>query len=138
MRPVMEMNLADVYQKFPTSADCLHHLEIIRWNGKPRCPYCESLKHTRMRAEGRYHCNGCNTSYSVTAKTVFHKTRVDLQKWFFMITQMISAKKEPSARKLAEMIRVDKNTACYMAMRARVAMPKDINFFLKIADEVIR
>jgi hypothetical protein len=74
----------------------------------------------------------------VTVKTVFKSTRVDLQKWFLIIAHMISAKKEPSAREFAGMIKVNKNTACYMAMRVRVAMPKDINFFLKIADEVTR
>jgi transposase-like protein len=28
----------------------------------------------------RYHCNNCNTSYSVTVGTIFHDTKLDLQK----------------------------------------------------------
>ncbi len=91
-----------------------------------------------MAKESRYHCNGCNTNYSVTARTVFKSTRVDLQKWFLLIAYMINERKEPSARKLAVIIEVNKNTACYMAMRVRHEMPKDINFFLTIAAEVTR
>jgi transposase-like protein len=132
----MELTLASIYQRFPTSADCLRQLEIIYWNGKPRCPYCASLRHTPLAKENRYHCNGCNTSYSVTAQTVFRKTRVDLQKWFWLITYMINEEREPSARKLAELIGVDKNTACFMTMRVRIEMVRSINYFLNIAEGV--
>lgn len=94
-----------------------------------------------LAKEGRYHCNGCNTNYSVTAKTVFHKTRVELQKWFLIITHVMTRtrnQKRLSARQIAETIGVNKNTACYMAMRIRVADQKDNDLFLKIADEVTR
>lgn len=134
----MEINLTRVYSKFPTHGDCVQFLESLRWVDGPRCPHCRSERHTPLLSESRYHCNGCNTNYSVTAKTVFKSTRVDLQKWFLMIAYMINERKEPSARKLAGIIKVNKNTACYMAMRIRHELPKDINFFLTIADEVTR
>jgi transposase-like protein len=137
----MEMSLASIYRRFPTSQDCLHILEAIRWQGGPQCPYCNSGRHTTLARENRYHCNNCNASYSVTVRTVFHKTRVDLQKWFLIIAQVMTAKKGQkglSARQLAAVIEVNKNTACYMAMRIRIAGPKDNDLFLKITDEVTR
>ncbi|WP_318781265.1 transposase [Amazonocrinis nigriterrae] len=54
--------------------ECLILLEQIRWNGKPKCPYCGSNNATRYKNEHRYHCNECFTSYSVTVGTLFHKT----------------------------------------------------------------
>jgi transposase-like protein len=134
----MDVSLTAVYAKFPSRGDCVRYLESLRWADGPRCPHCNSERQTPLVSESRYHCNGCNTNYSVTAKTVFKGTRVDLQKWFLMIAYMINRKRGPSARKLAVIIKVNKNTACYMAMRVRHELPKDINFFLTIADEVTK
>lgn len=116
------MNIIQVYKQFPTQESCIRHLEQIRWNGKPTCPYCKSSKHSPMKDGLRYHCNSCNTSYSVTVGTIFHKTHVDLQKWFLAVSMMINALKGMSARQLARDIEVNKNTAWYMAMRIRRAM----------------
>ena len=116
------MNIIQVYKQFPTQESCIRHLEQVRWNGKPLCPYCKSHKHSPMKDGLRYHCNSCNTSYSVTVGTIFHKTHVDLQKWFLAVSMMINALKGMSARQLARDIEVNKNTAWYMAMRIRRAM----------------
>jgi transposase-like protein len=114
------MNIIQLYKKFPTQKDCITHLELVRWNGKPVCPYCAQ---TRVSVnEHRYHCNACNTSFSVTVNTIFHKTKVDLQKWFLAVALVLNARKGISARQLARDIEVNKNTAWLMLMRIRRAM----------------
>jgi len=115
------MNIIQIYKKFPTQSDCIKHLELVRWNNEPVCPYCKSKKQTPLPKEHRYHCNNCNTSYSVLVGTIFHKTRLDLQKWFLAITLVLNAKKGISARQLARDIEVTKDTAWYMIMRIRAA-----------------
>ena len=115
------MNLIQIYKKFPTQHDCLKHLENVRWNNTPKCPYCKSENQTPVKGKPRYHCNNCNTSYSVTVGTIFHKTKADLQKWFLAITLVLNAKKGMSARQLARDIEVTKDTAWYMLMRIRRA-----------------
>lgn len=116
------MNIVEVYRRFPAQADCLAYLEKVRWNGKPVCPYCKSLAVTSVPKEDRHHCNNCNTSFSVTVGTIFHKTKVDIQKWFLAISIILNAKKGISARQLARDLNVHRNTAWYMAMRIRKAM----------------
>lgn len=116
------MNIIQVYKQFPTQNDCLTYLEKVRWHNNPQCPYCNSNNYTPLKQECRYHCNTCNTSYSVTVQTIFHKTKVDLQKWFLAVSIILNAKKGISARQLARDIEVNKNTAWYMAMRIRRAM----------------
>lgn len=115
------MNIVQVYRQFPTQQDCIKHLEKVRWNDTPVCPYCKSTKQTPLPKEQRYHCNNCNTSYSVTVGTVFHKTKVDLQKWFLAISLVLNAKKGLSARQLGRDIEVTKDTAWFMLMRLRKA-----------------
>lgn len=119
------MNIISIYRQFPTHEACLRHLEMIRWGDTPQCPYCKSQKSTPLPKEYRHHCNNCNTSYSVTVNTIFHKTKADLQKWFLALSLILNAKKGISARQLARDIEVNKNTAWYMGMRIREAMLQD-------------
>lgn len=116
------MDITTIYEQFPTDSDCLDHLEKVRWAGEPRCPYCGSDKATRRPKEHRYICNSCSTSYSVTVGTIFHDTKLDLQKWFLAISLILNAKKGISARQLSRDIKVNKDTAWYMGMRIRKAM----------------
>jgi len=116
------MNIIQVYKQFPTDNDCLAHLEKVRWPGGPRCPYCGSENSSALPKEHRHHCNSCNTSYSVTVGTIFHDTKLDLQKWFLAISLILNAKKGISSRQLSRDLEVNKNTAWYLAMRIRKAM----------------
>jgi len=116
------MDIMDVFEKFPTQKDCLKYLEQVRWQGKPMCPYCGSTKHTPAKQERRYHCNNCNTTYSVTVGTIFHKTHLPIQKWFLAVTMILSAKKGIAARQLARHLQVNRNTAWRISMQIREAM----------------
>jgi transposase-like protein len=116
------MNIITIYKRFPTHEDCLKHLEKVRWKNRPVCPYCGSIKTTPMPNEMRHHCNDCNTSFSVTVATIFHNTKLDLQKWFLAISLILNAKKGISARQLARDLEVTKDTAWYLSMRIRKAM----------------
>jgi transposase-like protein len=84
----------------------------LKWGKTPLCPYCNSKKH-RILIEGRYQCNECYTSYSATVGTIFHKTRVDLEKWYTAIPLIIKSG-SISSRQLSKQIGVNKNTACRM------------------------
>ncbi len=116
------MNIRHVYYRFPTKADCIAQLEEIRWNGIPQCPYCKAKHNTALPAEYRYHCNGCNTTFSVTVRTVFHHTHLPLQKWFLAITLLLDARKRITTQQLARDLEVNKNTAWYIGQRIHTAM----------------
>jgi len=120
-----QMNIVSVYKIFPTQAACIAHLEQVRWNGKPICPYCNSSNQTPQPKENRYKCNTCNMSFSVTVNTIFHKTKIDLQKWFLAIALTLNAKKGISARQLARDIEVTKDTAWRILMQIRKSFVDD-------------
>lgn len=109
-------------------------LEQIRWNGQPTCPYCGSTKASPYKKKQRYHCTSCFTSYSVTVGTLFHKTHIDLQKWFQAIRLILTASSHISVRKLSKEIGVSKNTASYMIFRIRRAMTEELDLLHKIAE----
>lgn len=116
------MNIQDMYHQFPTEGDCITLLEKIRWSGIPQCPYCHADRNTALREEHRYHCNLCNTAFSVTVQTVFHHTHLPLQKWFLAISLLLNARKSITVQRLAQDLEVNKNTAWYVGERIRKAM----------------
>lgn len=116
------MNLVEIIKKYPTQKDCIDYLEKIKWANNPSCPYCKSTKSHANSKESRYYCHNCKTSYSVTVGTIFHDSRLPLQKWFLAISLVLNAKKGISSRQLARDIDVHRNTAWSMQMRIRKAM----------------
>jgi hypothetical protein len=53
--------------------------------------------------------------------TLFHKTHVDLHKWFVAIHLVLDSSERVSVRRLAKEIGVNKNTAQYIIVRIRKA-----------------
>lgn len=120
------MNLKKIYKTFKTEADCIKFLETIFWPDKPICPYCKTSFYSPLKNTLRYHCNKCNSSFSITVGTMFHRTRCDLQKWFLAIILMKDSKM--SVRDLADELQVTKDTAWLMMER----MELDKENFLKV------
>ncbi len=114
------MNIIQVFERFPTQRDCIVHLELARWSGKPRCPYCKSNRTARL--QHRHRCYECKTAFSVTVGTIFHHTHLPLQKWFLAVMLMLNARKGLSALQLSRDLKVNKNTAWRIAMQIRKAM----------------
>lgn len=116
-------NIIDLINRFPDQESCIKHLEHLRWgNEKATCPYCKSQNTKRRKSDIRIHCNSCLRNFSVTVDTVFHKTKIPLQKWFLAITLMLNAKKGLSAKQLERDLGVTYKTAWFLCMRIRQAM----------------
>lgn len=128
------MNIIQIYKRFPTTEDCLKHLEIVRWGGSAECPYCSSDNCTTRKNSNRYQCNTCNSSFSVTVGTIFQNTKLDLQKWFLMISLMLDAKKSMSSRQMARHIEINVKTAHRNMMKLRVAMREYGELFAGIVE----
>jgi transposase-like protein len=116
------MDLIEIFKKFKTQEDCIMHLEKIRWGNIPTCPYCNSKKSHKNNGENRYFCHTCKTSYCVTVRTIFHNTKLPLQKWFLAVCLIVNAKKGISSRQLGRDINVTKDTAWRVQMQIREAM----------------
>ena len=135
------MDLVQILQRFPTDAACVHHLERVRWNGRPVCPHCDSLNVGRRRDGrrlARWNCHDCHASFNVLAGTIFEKTRIALPKWFLGISLMLNAKKSLSSHQLARDLGLNQKSAWRMAMQIRAAMVGERKLLAGIieADEV--
>ena len=128
----MNSDLSEIYEQFPTQSDCIKHLERVIWQGIPTCPYCRSNRSTPLKNGCRYQCNSCNTPYSVTVGTVFHNTKLPLQKWFLAINIILVLRDDLSARKLSKALGVTKDTAWRISAQIRAAMQDSGKTLIKI------
>jgi transposase-like protein len=101
--------------------DCIAFLQAIRWENKPVCPYCQSPKCCPIQNH-RFHCNTCNTAFSVTAQTLFHQTRLPLIKWFEAIAFVLKSSNHVSSRMLAITISVNRHTGYRILQRIDMAL----------------
>jgi transposase-like protein len=121
-------SLVEVYRRWPTQADCLAHLEKVRWGEKPMCAYCGAdtvCKKNEADRRDRLQCWSCHKSFSATVNTLFHNSHVDLQKWFLLISLMFSAQKGLSAMQAARNLEMRRPTVWSMMHRIRAAMKDD-------------
>ena len=87
--------------------------------------------HVRRRNEqdtgriGRWNCHSCKSCFKVTHGTIFHGTKVPLQKWFLAIGLMANAKKSLSSCQLARDLGLKQKAVWRMMMAIRAEMGKD-------------
>lgn len=129
--------IVEVYRRWPTHEDCIEYLEKVRWGGSPTCPYCGAAKIARHR-EGtrgdRWQCWACHKSFSVTVGTIFRNTRVDLQRWFLLLSLMLGAKNGLSAMQAARDLKMRRPTVWSMMCRIRNGLKYDGKLLAGIAE----
>lgn len=109
----------DFHVWFPTDADCLDYLEWLRWPHGFVCPDCEHSAAWRM-ADGRFRCVACDSQTSVTAGTIFHRTRTPLTVWFRACWMFATAKNGVSAMNVKQVLEIGSyQTAWAMLHRLR-------------------
>ena len=103
---------------FSTDADCLDYLEWLRWPAGFACPACG--QGGRRLGDGRFECAGCGRRSSVTAGTIFDRTRTPLTVWFTACWQFAAAKDGISALSLQRSLEIGSyQTAWAMLHRLR-------------------
>ena len=133
------MNLIEVMERFPDQESCIDHLERIRWTVTPVCPHCgcidvaeknETQEEGKVGRTGRYNCHACRATFKVTQGTVFHGTKIALQKWFLAISLILNAKKGLSSYQLARDLDLNQKTAWFIMTRLRAEMADKVNSIL--------
>ena len=96
---------AELQDWFRTNADCLDYLEWVRWPDGFICPSCGHAGGWRL-GDGRYECAGCNGRISVTAGTIFDRTRTPLTAWFTACWLFATRKDGISALSLQQSLQI--------------------------------
>jgi transposase-like protein len=116
------MTVGEFRVSFSDEQQCGEQLSRQRWPSGFACPRCGGASCGYMAARQVHECAQCAYQCSVTAGTIFHKTRTPLSSWFWAIYRMSHDKKGISAMQLAKEIGVSYPTAWLMLHKIRKAM----------------
>ena len=102
-------------------------IEEIRWPDGPECPHCASRNGVRLEGRatraGVFKCRDCGKQFTVTVKTIMHRSKVPLSKWIAAFEVMASRTGGVTARELQRQLGLGSyQTAWQMAHRIRHAM----------------
>jgi transposase-like protein len=107
---------------FPDNLACAAYLMRLRWPGGFICPACKTHSTPWNESRGRIACPACRHQTSITAGTIFDKTRTALTTWFEAAWHVTTAKNGMSAKTLERTLGVSYRVAWTMLQRFRVAM----------------
>lgn len=112
-------SLGEFQSWFRSDADCLDYLEWLRWPSGFVCPRCGEAGGWRL-GDGRFMCSNCGGRTSVTAGTIFDRTRTPLTVWFTVCWHFATAKDGVSALSLKRTLEIGSyQTAWAMLHRLR-------------------
>jgi transposase-like protein len=112
----------DFMKMFPNDSACAAFLERLRWPNGFVCPACEQQGEPWRAKRGRLVCPTCRHQCTVTAGTIFDKTRTPLTTWFDAAWHVTTAKNGMSAKTLERMMGISYQVAWHLLHRFRVAM----------------
>lgn len=108
---------------FASEAACLSYLERLRWPKGFVCPGCGDTEQPYRSSRARLMCRSCGRQSTVTAGTIFDKTRTALRVWLAAAWYLTNQKQGVSALGLQRVLGVGSyETAWTMLHRFRRAM----------------
>lgn len=119
-----DISVIEFQDQFRTEDDCLQFIEKLRWPKGFRCPNCDHDFGYRLNTRRLIQCAVCRRQTSVTAGTIFHKSRTPLRHWFWMIFQIAQDKGGASSVRLAKQLGMFQSTVWNQLHKLRHAMQR--------------
>src|SRR5579884_1965879 len=117
---------AEFLERFPSNEACLDYLRDRFYPDGTSCPKCDKpTRFRKIKKRSAYSCQWCGHHIYPTAGTIFEKTTVSLQLWFYAIFLMASTRCGISAKQLEREIGVSNKTALRMFRQIRTLLHED-------------
>src|SRR5436309_5578402 len=118
-----QMTYSRFLELLPDNDACLDYLRGKFFPDGSECPGCgRETKFFRIKSRAAYSCMYCRHQVYPTAGTIFHKSTVSLQLWFYAIYLMSSTRCGISAKQLEREIGVTYKTAHRMFKQIRTLL----------------
>lgn len=118
-------SLFALVKAIPDEQAAIDHFTAIRWRNGAFCPHCGTTKIYHFSDNRTHKCGSCRKRFSIKVGTIFHASKIPLQKWFMAIWMLTSHKKGIASTTLANDIDVTQKTAWFMLHRLRHAATTD-------------
>ena len=123
-------NKEALIKTFDTEQKCIDHLETLRWNGNIISPFDPSST-IYWCTKNTYKCRNSGKYFNVKTGTLFHNTKIDLQKWFLAIWIVSIQNKKINSVALGHDLGITQKSAWYMIKRIKQYIQSNANTFEK-------
>lgn len=113
----MSGELLSITDFMPPEEKCFEHLRQNRWSNGIICPKCNSTKVKKNGTKNnrqRYYCYGHNGTFSDTTGTIFYRSNIPLNYWYYFIFCYLQ---NQSTNHLSEVLRISYKTALGMTRK---------------------
>lgn len=107
---------------YPDKESCYAFLAELKWSKGYHCRKCNSDHYFNGHILHSRRCSKCGYEESVTTYTVFHNTRIPINKAFYMIFLIYSSKGKISSHKLSELLSIRQSTCWTFGSRIKKVM----------------
>lgn len=129
----MERNDYPKFQNFGQLLRELHNdklqkefLSKMRWGNTPKCIHCSQAEYVRIYSKpGFYECSSCKIQFSVLQGTIFERSPIPLDIWFWAIFEFCTGL--TSSPVAASRHTLQQKTAWKVNMRIREALWEELN-----------
>jgi transposase-like protein len=99
---------------------------MSRWKGQPICPFCACNKIKTINPEGFFRCLLCEEKFTVRTGTIWERSHISLDKWFFAFYLIVTARKGISSLQISKELGITQKSAWFMLHRIREACGADL------------
>lgn len=131
MAKAQSMSLMEFEKAFGTEEKCAGYVMRKRWKDGFICPKCQNCKYYYIQTRMLFECQSCKTQTSLTAGSLFHKSKLPLKIWFWAMYLVAHDKRGKSALSLSVILDLNYRTALRLMRKIRGAMKeRDSNYLL--------
>lgn len=128
------MTITEFMTRFPSDKACEEFLfQNLMKDGK-RCSHCGHSDVTKLNRLDRKHiyykCKGCRKMFTALTNTVFHGSKLGLQKWFLCIYYMTISSKGISSVQLSKQVGVTQKTSWLVLTKLRYFIEDNLGEFI--------
>lgn len=117
------LSFEEFMKAYPDEISCIRFLHDLKEKEGFICIKCGSEKSIKGKAKFDMRCARCNYNESLTANTIFHRTKFPLQKAFYMLYLVSQKKGDISASELSTTLGLQTSTCQHFKNRILERIP---------------
>lgn len=117
-----EVDFEEFSRIYPDKESCYNFLADLKWANGYHCKKCSNEHYFNGHILNSRRCSKCGYEESVTTYTIFHGTRIPINKAFYMIFLIYSSKGKISSHKLSELLAIRQSTCWTFGSRIKKVM----------------
>lgn len=117
---------------YPDKDSCNQFLSDLKWKDGYSCRKCKNTHYYPGHIPLSRRCSKCSYEESVTTYTVFHNTRIPINKAFYMVFLIYATKSKISSHKLSEILNIRQSTCWTYGSKIKLIMEERKSILKKV------